>query len=47
MSHWHMQKEEFERHKNVTDITKIRYLISTGKTEFDTMERYIEQLAMR
>ena len=40
-------KGEFERHKNVTDITQIRYLISTGKTEFDTMERYIAELAAR
>ncbi|KAF2499835.1 hypothetical protein BU16DRAFT_524276 [Lophium mytilinum] len=28
---------EFERHKNVTDIGHIRYLISAGKTQFDSM----------
>jgi len=36
---------EFERNKHVTDITQIRYLVSTGKTEFDTMARYIEEMA--
>ncbi|KAG0645502.1 hypothetical protein D0Z07_8731 [Hyphodiscus hymeniophilus] len=37
-------REEFKRHKHVTDITHIRYLISTGKTQWDTMERYIDGL---
>ncbi|KAI1806336.1 hypothetical protein F4811DRAFT_511761 [Daldinia bambusicola] len=32
---------EFERHRNVTDINHIRYLLSTGKTEWEGMERYI------
>lgn len=40
-------KNEFARNKHVTDITQIRYLVSTGKTEFDTMSRYIEELAAR
>jgi hypothetical protein len=40
-------RNEFERHKNVTDLTQIRYLISTGKTEFDGMQRYIDELAAR
>jgi len=40
-------KGEFERNMHVTDITQIRYLISTGKTEFDTMRRYIDELAAR
>ncbi|PKS09934.1 hypothetical protein jhhlp_004557 [Lomentospora prolificans] len=35
---------EFESHKNVTDIQHIRYLISTGKTEWEKMERYIDGL---
>jgi len=39
-----MAREEFERNKNVTDITQIRYLISTGKTQWDSMERYIDGL---
>ncbi|KXL43408.1 hypothetical protein M433DRAFT_318954 [Acidomyces richmondensis BFW] len=34
---------EFERHKYVHDLGHIRYLISSGKTQFDTMRRYIEQ----
>lgn len=40
-------KNEFGRNKHVKDITQIRYLISTGKTEFDTMSRYIDELAAR
>ena len=40
-------RNEFERHKKVTDLTQIRYLISTGKTEFDSMQRYIDELAAR
>ncbi|KAG5298442.1 hypothetical protein I7I48_07887 [Histoplasma ohiense] len=38
-------RHEFERNKEVTDLTHIRYLISTGKTEFDAMRRYIDELA--
>ncbi|GJN70401.1 hypothetical protein PLIIFM63780_003008 [Purpureocillium lilacinum] len=34
-------RDEFERHRNVTDIAHIRYLLSTGKTEWESMERYI------
>ncbi|KAL1965903.1 hypothetical protein VTN77DRAFT_5036 [Rasamsonia byssochlamydoides] len=41
-------RQEFERNRHVSDITHIRYLISSGKTEFDTMKRYIdEQIAGR
>ncbi|BDD58591.1 hypothetical protein MPDQ_007145 [Monascus purpureus] len=36
-------RHEFERNRNVTDLHHIRYLISTGKTEFDTMKRYIDE----
>lgn len=32
---------EFERNRKVEDITQIRYLISTGKTQWEGMERYI------
>ena len=32
-------REEFERNKDVTDTTKIRYLVSTGRTQFDEMSR--------
>ncbi|KAL8707790.1 MAG: hypothetical protein Q9220_007242 [cf. Caloplaca sp. 1 TL-2023] len=38
-------REEFERHRAVTDETKIRYLLSTGKTEFERMERYVLEQA--
>jgi len=34
---------EFERNKFVYDLGHIRYLISTGKTQFDSMRRYVEQ----
>ena len=30
-------REEFERNKDVKDTTKIRYLVSTGRTQFDEM----------
>ncbi|KAI0879808.1 uncharacterized protein GGS22DRAFT_176775 [Annulohypoxylon maeteangense] len=35
-------RAEFERHRNVTDVGHIRYLLSTGKTEWESMERYID-----
>ncbi|KAK8165117.1 hypothetical protein BKA80DRAFT_270533 [Phyllosticta citrichinensis] len=38
-------RTEFERHKHVTDLTHIRYLLSNGKTEFDMMKRYINEQA--
>ncbi|KAF3762075.1 hypothetical protein M406DRAFT_244156, partial [Cryphonectria parasitica EP155] len=34
-------RHEIERHRNVQDIQHIRYLLSTGKTQWDSMERYI------
>ncbi|TFB07285.1 hypothetical protein CCMA1212_000798 [Trichoderma ghanense] len=34
-------RDEFERHRHVQDISHIRYLLSTGKTEWESMERYI------
>lgn len=37
-------KGEFKRNKEVKDITQIRYLISTGKTQWESMERYIDGL---
>ena len=39
-------RAEFERHRQVVDETTIRYLISTGKTEFEKMERYVLEQAM-
>lgn len=38
-------RTEFERNRHVQDIQQIRYLISTGKTEFQAMRRYIDELA--
>ncbi|KAI1454576.1 hypothetical protein F4805DRAFT_439130 [Annulohypoxylon moriforme] len=35
-------RAEFERHRYVTDVGHIRYLLSTGKTEWESMERYID-----
>jgi hypothetical protein len=40
-------RHAFERNRNVTDLTQIRYLISTGKTEFEGMQRYVDELAAR
>ena len=37
-------REEFIRHRQVTDIAKIRYLISTGREQFRSMSRYVEQI---
>ncbi|KAI1109781.1 complex 1 LYR protein [Nemania sp. NC0429] len=34
-------RAEFERHRGVADLGHIRYLLSTGKTEWESMERYI------
>ncbi|KAJ5579902.1 uncharacterized protein N7459_005887 [Penicillium hispanicum] len=36
-------RQEFERHREVTDLPHIRYLLSTGKAEFETMRRYIDE----
>ncbi|KAI9374994.1 hypothetical protein BJX61DRAFT_540268 [Aspergillus egyptiacus] len=38
-------RHEIERNRNVTDLQHIRYLISTGKSEFDMMRRYIDEQA--
>ncbi|KAF7562967.1 hypothetical protein G7046_g1132 [Stylonectria norvegica] len=35
-------RDEFERHRNVKD--SVKYLLSTGKTEWEGMERYIDGL---
>ena len=32
-------REEFERNRSVTDPVKIRYLVSTGKTQLDEMRK--------
>ena len=39
-------RAEFERNREVHDIGHIRYLISTGKTQFDGMRRYIDEQAI-
>ncbi|KAI5844555.1 hypothetical protein DFP73DRAFT_59294 [Morchella snyderi] len=33
-------RQEILRNKNIDDIIHIRYLISTGRKEFETMEQY-------
>jgi hypothetical protein len=35
---------EFERNKHERDAGKIRYLISTGKGEWESMERYVREM---
>jgi len=37
-------RDEFERNRNVYDLTHIRYLISTGKEQFESMRRYVDEL---
>ncbi|PSK54343.1 hypothetical protein B9Z65_3462 [Elsinoe australis] len=39
-------RDEFERNKDVYDLGHIRYLISTGRTQFDGMRRYIDEQAI-
>ncbi|EME49166.1 hypothetical protein DOTSEDRAFT_142881 [Dothistroma septosporum NZE10] len=34
---------EFERYRHVDDLGHVRYLCSTGKTQLDSMKRYVEQ----
>lgn len=40
-------KGEFARNRNVTEAEQIRYLVSTGKAEWDGMRRYVEEMAIR
>lgn len=40
-------KGEFARNRAVRDAGQIRYLVSTGKAEWDGMRRYVEELAAR
>ncbi|KFX90135.1 hypothetical protein O988_08332 [Pseudogymnoascus sp. VKM F-3808] len=39
-----MARDEFELNRNVKDISQIKYLISTGKSQWDATERYIDGL---
>lgn len=34
-------REEFEQHKAVEDLRKIRYLLSTGKTDFERLGKQV------
>ncbi|KAI5859690.1 hypothetical protein GGS23DRAFT_607393 [Durotheca rogersii] len=34
-------RSELERHRGVSDAAHIRFLLSTGRTEWENMERYI------
>lgn len=38
-------RQNFELNRNVTNLTQIRYLVSTAKAEFEGMQRYIDELA--
>ncbi|MCJ1294008.1 hypothetical protein MMC34_005565 [Xylographa carneopallida] len=40
-------REEFERNRGVQDLTHVRYLVSTGKDQFKTMQRYVDELVGR
>ena len=35
-------RSEFERRKHVDDLTHIRYLLSTGREQFESMRRYVD-----
>ena len=37
-------REEFERHRLVKDFTQIRYLVSTGREQMNTMQRYVDEM---
>ncbi|KPM38616.1 hypothetical protein AK830_g7965 [Neonectria ditissima] len=37
-------RDEFERHRGVTDLAHVKYLMSTGKTEWEGMERYVDSM---
>ncbi|KAF6223104.1 hypothetical protein HO173_013317 [Letharia columbiana] len=37
-------REEFEQHKAVEDLRKIRYLLSTGKTEFERLGKQVSNM---
>lgn len=37
-------KEEFERNRHVKDPTQIRYLISTGREQMKSMQRYVDEM---
>lgn len=34
-------REEFERHRRVEEVRQIRYLLSTGKTEFERLGKQV------
>jgi len=40
-------RTEFERNRHVDDIVQIRYLVSTGKTQFEEMRRHLDELVGR
>ena len=37
-------RDEFERYRKVEDLEHIRYLVSTGKDQFKSISRYVEQM---
>ncbi|KAJ4987832.1 complex 1 protein [Stagonosporopsis vannaccii] len=34
----HFARAEFKQHRHITDLDHIRYLLSTGKTQYQTMK---------
>ena len=40
-------RAEFERHRNVTELDQIKYLISTGRDQFRQMVRYVDEMGRR
>ena len=37
-------RAEFERNRQMDDLTHIRYLISTGREQFSSMRRYVDEM---
>lgn len=37
----------FEAHRHESDRSQIRFLLSSGKTEFQAMRRYVDEMAAR
>jgi len=33
----HYAREEFEQHREVTELRQVKYLLSTGKAEFERL----------
>jgi len=40
-------RDEFERNRNVQDMAHIRYLVSMGREQFKSMQRYVDEMGRR